>query len=161
VVSRDVNYANLNRFESVHHDVGYERVGRGNNPSNENPVGNKVIERNVNTGDARINDYRGHAQEPVQRQPERSPAPQPRPEVNRTPAPERTVAPPREQRPAPSAFGGNQSGFNPRESSQRGQSSRQEPVREARPAPAPRPEPSRPEPSRPAPAAREEGGKRR
>jgi hypothetical protein len=159
VVNRPVNYGNLNRFETVHHDVGYERVGRVNNPSNDNPVGNKIIERNVNTNDQRINDYRGHAQEPPQPEPARAPAPQPRPETSRPPAPERNVAPPREQRPAPSVFGGNQGGFNPRESSQRGQSSRQEPVRsapEARPAPAPRSEPSRP-----APAAREEGGKRK
>ncbi len=166
VVNHNVNYGNLNRFEGVHRDVGYDNLGRGNagrnNPSgNPAPVGNKIIERNVNTNDPRINDFRGHGQQQSQ------PEPQPRPETNRQQQPSRAVSPPVErpvERPAPSAFGGNQSGFNARESSQRGQSSRQE---QQRPAPPPRVEAPRPAPAprqeapRPAPAAREEGGKKR
>ena len=173
VVNRTVNFGNLDRFDSVHRGVGYDRI-RPTSPAPDNrsfnnggynaPATNKIIQQNFNANDSRINDYRGHVQEPQQ------PQPQPRPEVTRPQAPPRSVesprVQPREERPAPSAFGGNQGGFNARESSQRGQASRQEaqrPAPESRPAPAPRAEPparSAPEP-RPAPAAREEGGRKR
>jgi hypothetical protein len=170
-----VNYSSLNRFQSVHREVGYDHL-RPDNPgrAGKAPAGNKILERNDDTHDTRMNDYRGHVQElprpqadrtpvqePPRRQADRTPAPEPpRREMNRPQPPSRPV----EQHPDRSAFGGNQGGFNPRESSQRGQSSRQEmqrpapaPRQESRPAPAPRQEP----PSRSAPATRDEGGKRR
>jgi hypothetical protein len=196
VVNRNVNYSNLTRFESVHHDAGFQNLHAGNNgrsnPVNNNqPVNNKIIERNLNSNDSRINDYRGHVMaEPQQGQTE--PPPQPSPEVNRQQPSRQAVQPPEQrpneqrseqrpneqrpvqqrqverplERPAPSAFGGNQGGFNARESSQRGQESRQEqqrPAPQPRPAPAPRQEQPRAEPQRsaPAPAAHEEGGKKR
>jgi hypothetical protein len=143
VVSRNVNYNNLGRYDGVHQNVSYSNVRAGNPEGGSAGVNNKIIERNVNTNDSRINDYRGHVMAQPERQGEPSPSPQPRPEAVRP------------QPPAPSAFSGNQGGFSARESSQRGQSSRQEMQRSApapRPAPAPRSAPS-------APASRG-GGKR-
>jgi len=193
VASRPVNYNNLDRFNSVHRSVGYDNVRAGNgvrnNRANPNPPAtNKIIDRNFNANDSRINDYRGRVPETPQRseppqfrqprqdQPRQD---QPRQQVNRPQEPARAVTPPREERRAPSAFGGNQGGFNAHESSQRGQSSRGEMQRpspesrpaprtpESRPAPAPRAPESRPappqhqEPARSAPASRDDGGKKR
>jgi len=184
--SRPVNYNNLDRFNSVHRSVGYDNIRAGNGvrnnrPNPNPPASNKIIDRNFNANDSRINDYRGRVPEA----PQRSEAPQvrqPRQEQSRQEHPQepaRTVTPPREERRAPSAFGGNQGGFNARESSQRGQSSRGEMQRptpesrptprapESRPAPAPRAPESRPappqhqEPARSAPASRDDGGKKR
>jgi hypothetical protein len=154
VINRPVNYSNLSRYDSVHRDVNYQNV-RGGNPASVNredipPAGNKIIQRNVNTSDAILNNFRGHTDQP-RITPPPAPAPQPRPEVTRPP-----VQPPRQVERPPSAFGGNQGGFNARETSQRGQASRQE---AQRPAPAPRPAP---EPrSAPAPAPHSDGGRRK
>jgi len=102
VVGRNVNYAALSRYQSVHHDVTYSnlRVNR-NVMAYKRPVDNevraqatnKVIERNINVNDSRIDAYRGHqAQTPN------------RPEIT--------------------AFGGHQGGFSAQAASQRGQESR-------------------------------------
>ena len=102
VVNRNVNYAALSRYQSVHRDVTYSnlRVNRDVAPyrrtvsaeGRPQPT-NKVIERNINVNDARIDSYRGHqAQAPN------------RPEIT--------------------AFGGNRGGFSAQAASQRGQESR-------------------------------------
>ena len=125
VVNHAVNYGNLNRYNSVHQNVTY-----GNRPAPGNGnVNNRVIERNMNVNDSRIDIYRGHAPEPVV--PNRGES---RPSV---------YAPPPQREPQRnSAFDGNHSSFSSHESSQRGQTSRSEPVRSA-PAPrAPSPPPS-------------------
>ena len=181
VNNRAVNYSNLNRYDSVHHEVSYQNVRGGNRASvnREDIPSNKVIQRNINTSDSILNNFRGRSNEPAQA--ERPSIPEPRQETPRPIAPPRQenprpIAPPRQENPRqepprqverpPSAFGGNQGGFNARESSQRGQSSRQE---AQRPAPAPRPSPpprSAPE-SRPAPApapaepSHSDGGRRK
>jgi hypothetical protein len=70
VVSRIVNYTALNRYQSVHHDVPYSnlRVDRNVvadrrpvNGEGRPPVVNKVIERNIDVSDSRLDSYRGHS----------------------------------------------------------------------------------------------------
>lgn len=120
VLNRPVNYGNLSRYNSVHQNVA-------NGPRGESPgmnVENKVIQRNMNVGDARIQMYRGQGAQVSE--PGR-PAQNERPSVG---APSRQA-----EAQGSYAFGGNRSSFTPREQSQRGQTSRAEPVH---PAPAPR-----------------------
>jgi hypothetical protein len=85
-----VNYNNLNRYRSVHRDVVYNNV-RVNNRENRQVVvernanvNNKIIERNINTNDPRLNTYRGHPpeQDRAARPEFNRPVPN-RPEVNR------------------------------------------------------------------------------
>jgi len=169
VVNRSVNYNSLNRYQSVHRDVHYDNI-RVNNYNrtvidnrtvvnnnrtvinNNRPVENKIIERNINVNDQRIDSYRGHQpqawQQPGRPEANRPEVNQPqgnRPEFNQpvnrpqinTQQPNRPeVRTP--ERPDNSAFGGNRGGFDPRASSQRGQASRTE---AARPAPAAKPAP--------------------
>jgi len=148
VINNTVNYNNLNCYSGVHRNVTYNNVAaavRVNaiNPANRGNVGpparlnnpivvNKIIQRNVNTNDPRIDAYRGR--QPVTAQP-----------LPSATAPARTVAPPETRaraprteavRPAPMpvvrsaprppspVFGGNRSGFDPQAASQRGQASR-------------------------------------
>jgi uncharacterized membrane protein YgcG len=114
VTSRPVNYGNLTRYNSVHQNVDYGNVRANAGVSNTGPannVNNKIIQRNGNVNDARIDLYRGRApDQPTAARPEQ-PAPAP------PRAPERT---------GNSAFGGNRGNFDAKASSQRGQSSRSE-----------------------------------
>jgi hypothetical protein len=90
VVNRSVNYNNLNRYRSIHQDVVYNNV-RVNNRENRQVVvernanvNNKIIERNINTNDPRLNTYRGHPPEQDRAaQPDFSRPVPTRPEVNR------------------------------------------------------------------------------
>ena len=61
VVNRTVNYTNINRYNSVHRDVTYNNLSRnrGPVPNTNNRPGNEVINRNINTNDQRLNNYRG------------------------------------------------------------------------------------------------------
>ncbi|HKO05295.1 MAG TPA: DUF3300 domain-containing protein [Candidatus Acidoferrales bacterium] len=162
VLNRRVNVENLNRYNAVHRDVRYSNVAVGNaERANERvgerpnrPVNNQVVQRNINTSDTRIQDFRGHegggASMTMEGQGRPAPVEQPRPvEQARPPAqpqarPPERPAPPPQARPAPqpvarpnTAFDTEPRTFNPSQSSQRGQSSRQAPV--SRPAPAPAP----------------------
>jgi hypothetical protein len=176
VVQRSVNYNNLNRYSSVHRDVDYNNAGRNNKGAPANPsAGNKIIRRNMDVTDPRIDTYRGHAraQQPVIPENRPSPAAPTRtaPIPPREPAPIARPGPqqpPRDvQRPPASVFGENRSGLDPRATSQRGQASRertnQPATRPAAKAPTPPKErSSRPaaQPAAKAPDAREEGSKR-
>jgi len=153
VVQRSVNYNNLSRYSSVHRDVDYSNAGRNNKGVPANPsAGNKVIRRNIDVTDPKIDSYRGHrpTQQPATqankpppatptrpapstKQEERPPSsqakPQPAPIPPREPA---QVArpgpqqPPRDvQRPPSSVFNDNRGGLDPRATSQRGQISRE------------------------------------
>jgi hypothetical protein len=126
VVNNNVNYSNLNRYNSVHRQVNYNNVtqqnrgngrnfgnpgnsrsqgypvnqgNRGNSGNQGNAVPNKIIQRNMDPTDPRINVYRGRQpiQQPQAQQPSRPPSP---------------------------VYGGDRSGFDPRAASQRGQASR-------------------------------------
>ena len=134
VINRAVNYGNLTRYNSVHQNVTYgssrnEVVASNAAPTNN--VNNKIIQRNGNVNDARIDLYRG-------REPEQPATAQAEPNraVENAPA----AAPPRAtEGTGNAAFGGNRGNFSAKASSQRGQSSRAEA-------------------SHPAPAARSSGG---
>jgi hypothetical protein len=193
VVNRTVNVENLNRFNTVHRDVTYTNAGRtvgragvgaGGSGSGTpgRPVNNQVIQRNINTNDARIQDFRGRegtsgtrttmegqGRPAPQEQPRFTPQAQPRPEArsearpepqSRRPPPRAEAAPavrpqsPPAYRPSPpSAFNVERGTFDPGQASQRGQASRQE---MSRPSPS-----YSPPPVRSAPAPRPSGGGRR
>lgn len=124
VINRTVNVTNLNRFSSVHRNVTYNNVARKNiveNPNNR--VNNRVINRNVNTSDPRLDQYRGRENQPRSTLPSERSAPQP----SNRPAP--PPAPRPQYQPPPHAFGRTEGGFDPRISSQRGQSSRAQTAR--------------------------------
>jgi hypothetical protein len=114
VINRPLNYGALNRYDDIHRTTNFNNF-RGNNRAVSQPpplpirvgnqpppqpvhvtVPNKIITRNVNTADPRINDYRGHV-------------PQPPAQVHV---------------PVTPAFTPVRGGFDPRVTSQRGQTSR-------------------------------------
>ena len=151
VVQRSVNYNNLNRYSSVHRDVNYNNMARSKTDKPASPnAGNKIIRRNMDVTDPRIDTYRGRqpAQQPVTRE-ERPPAPtRPAPPTRQEerpppaqarpqPAPTPQREPPQTARPGPqqpprdvqqppsSVFGGSRGGLDPRATGQRGQASRE------------------------------------
>jgi Protein of unknown function (DUF3300) len=173
VVNRTVNVSNINRYNGVHREVTFNNAGRAQTAAPErNPVNNRVIDRNINTGNPRLDQFRGRASQPA---PPRAapqtyrPAPEPAarpPQVSPAPTPPRPYRPAEQPRarpqapPAPAlsprAFGPSEGTFSPRVASQRGQASRQaasRPAPQARPAPsregAPQAAPSRSAPNHP------------
>lgn len=160
VVNRTVNYTNINRYNSVHRDVNFGNHARGAPAPNPNyRPANQNIDRNINTRDPRLDQYRGHAKQPQLAQPGA------RPQVNRPGAEVAIRAATQAERPAaqgnqpsrparpqanqpaspaaqpqsqlPHAFGRGEGGFPARQQSQRGQESRaSKPSAPARPAPS-------------------------
>jgi Protein of unknown function (DUF3300) len=66
VIDRRVNYGALNRYDDVHRKANFnnfrakERVAPTTPPATRRePFNNKIIDRNINTRDPRINEYRG------------------------------------------------------------------------------------------------------
>ena len=199
VVHRRVNYENLNRYNGVHREVNYSNLAKRNyaggaahpveRPNQApRPVPNQTVQRNIDTRDSRIQDFRGRegpgpkmtiegqgrpekpqAAAPEQGRPEKPqaapeqgrPAPQgggERPEGQR-PAPQRPrPVPPEVRTPErgsqPTAFNTERGTFDNRQTSQRGQESRQE---MNRPAPAPKPS----HPPKPPSGERPSGGKQK
>jgi len=190
VINNTVNYTSLNRYNAVHRDVHYDDVrirrgpggvpdngagrpddrGRGRddrvNPGNTgnqgrgNGANNKIIDRNINTRDPRINTYRGHV--PVTGMPQRgedvrtdrpgqvpvTPMPQrgedARSDRNRTnanpppPPPNRSTYQPVPRvpdRPNTSVYGGGRGPINANDASRRGQNSRNEMSKPSGPPP--------------------------
>jgi len=108
VTARGINYGNLTRYNSVHRNVDYGNAAPVNN------VNNKILQRNGNVNDPRIDLYRGRAAD----QPGAAPS-----EPNRT-EPSAPAASRSTERTGNSAFGANRGNFDAKASSQRGQSSR-------------------------------------
>lgn len=145
VLQRSVNYENLNRYNGVHSGVNYSNLQQRNvSAAGARPgarpgtAPNQLVQRNINTGDARIQDFRGRegGGSSMTMEGQGRPAPQ-RP----TQAPA-AQARPAERPSAPSAFNPERGTFDAQQASQRGQASRQQasrPAPAARPAPAPRP----------------------
>ena len=188
VMQRNVNVNNIDRYRGVHRDVNYnnirdnnERLNRRNNVRVDErparpPVNNRIINRNIDTGNPRLDQYRGReaaprpgrapqapqAQPPAGRQAQPQPMrPAPAPPSRPAPAPPAArpaPAPAAAPRPAPHVFGRTEGNFDPRASSQRGQSSRQQ---MSQPRSAPRPAAQAPAQSKPAPAPAPRGGERR
>jgi uncharacterized membrane protein YgcG len=120
VTARAVNYGSLARYDSVHQDVQYGRSNGISKTASTNNVDNKIIHRNGNVNDARIDSYRGRAPD--------------RPDMTQG-VPNRRAAPAAPERAANPAFGGNHGSIGVKASSQRGQSSR---AQASHPTPAPR-----------------------
>jgi hypothetical protein len=134
VIDRPVNYGALNRYNDIHRGTNFDnlqpRGGVARNvpiPVTRPPITtNKVINRNINTGDPRIGQYRGYSPGPSP--PVRAPAtpavtpgrggysPGSSPQVRAPVAPVRTPGTP--------AFTPDPGGFDPRQASQRGAVSR-------------------------------------
>ena len=94
IVQRNVNYNSLNRYTSVHRDVNYNNLTRDKKSGQSNPdVGNRIIRRNMDVTDRRIDTYRGRP--PVQQ----PPAPEGRP--SRVPPTPSTPLPRRQEKPPP------------------------------------------------------------
>jgi len=191
VVNRTVNVNNINRYNYVHKNVNYNNVqannsranrmnnsnygrpgnapgnnGRsGNSPGGNNRPGvnNKIIDRNIDRGNPRIDQYRGRDNNarndrPPSNQQRPMPAPAQRPENRPNQQQPQTRQQGRQPqgrqasqsqmtRPGPHTFSPSEGNFNPRAASQRGQASRQQPAQQrsapqprgqGRPAPAPR-----------------------
>ncbi len=150
VVSRTVNYTNINRFNSVHRNVNFDNHVR-NAPAasreNDRPA-NANIDRNINSRDPRLDQYRGHVNQQRPSQPAGQPQyNRPAQEANRAATQPARSAPrgnqriqpnlpaaPRANQPAPSAarpqtqpphaFGRGEGGFPAQQASKRGQESR-------------------------------------
>ena len=120
VIRQRVNYRTLDRYDDVHHDANFDRF-RGTNrvitlppPVHETvpyTVHNKVIVRNIDTTDPRLNEFRGHF-------------PKATSQVHL---------------PDPSAFTAGHEGFDAHEASHRGQLSRSQVKVPPPPPPPPHP----------------------
>ncbi len=133
VINNNVNYNNLDRYNSVHREVNYNNVAQnrrgvartggsqvnpgiqGNRENQRNPAAsNKVINRNLNPNDPRIDAYRGRQPlpqpttrgtipaQPTQTRPSPSQVMQPPSLPQGRPAVRDTQATPQMTRPAPS-----------------------------------------------------------
>jgi Protein of unknown function (DUF3300) len=167
VRSVKVNREALNRYSSVHREPTFNREEAG-----VAAAGNKIIQRNIDTRDPRIDAFRGVEQPPATAYQAPAPRHEAAPQVQKTPAPEsrpleiaRPVAQPPEReihepervvhmpesipkaQPSNEAFG-NRGPFEPQAASQRGQASRSEMAQ-----PAPRH--ASPPPPRATPAVRD------
>ncbi|MGH9685356.1 MAG: DUF3300 domain-containing protein [Candidatus Acidiferrales bacterium] len=189
VINRTVNVNNINNYKSVHKNVTYNNVARNNvvvakrtdvrviapAARTNNRVNNAVINRNINTSDPKLNQYRGRpAPVAAQARPAAPAVNRPRPgqPSNARPAARPFVPPNRpyqpagraapaaparaqyQPSPAPHAFGRSETNFKPSVASQRGQASRAQAARP--PAPRYNPPPARPaaRQSAPRPASR-------
>jgi hypothetical protein len=190
VINRSVNVNNINRYNYVHRDVRYNNVQNNNARFNRNGPGggnasgnygrqgnqpgrdyrpgenNKMIDRNIDRGNPRIDQYRGRDNNARNDRPP-NPGTQNRQNPGANGANNDMRVQPRnsqqnQARPSsqivnngPHTFNRNESNFDPRMTSQRGQASREQasrPQPAARPAAQPRAE------NRPAPHG---GGERR
>jgi hypothetical protein len=200
VINRQVNVNNINRYNSVHRDVRYDnvqknnmRVDRGGGPGGNRPgnngnygrpgggspgenrsgVNNKIIDRNIDRGNPRIDQYRGRDNNNNNNNNVRNDRPPNTVQQNRpTPGsnsdmryqnrnPGQTPGRPPVQpsiNNGPHTFNKNESHFDPHVTSQRGQDSRQQAARPqppSHPAAQPRAE------NRPAPAPHGGGERKR
>jgi hypothetical protein len=135
VLNRSVNVNNISRYNSIHRNVTYNnvqvnnaRVNRVNNnvrvnnvQNNRASVNNRTLDRNINTNNSRVNDFRGR-DNTVNRQPNAFQSRGGTNNFNRPSVQQGRTA----QQSAPHAFGRSEGNFDSRYSSQRGQQSRQE-----------------------------------
>jgi Protein of unknown function (DUF3300) len=164
VINRNVNVTNINRYNYVHRNVTYNNVVRRNNfqvanrnlnnrvdNNNVSRVDNKVLNRNIDPANSRINDFRGR--EGLRGRPDLQGQNRPSAQAQNRPPTQAENRPQNDNRPSqvqnqrapqnrppmpdggPHAFGHSEGNFNAQASSQRGQASRQA---MSRPAPAPR-----------------------
>jgi len=143
VVNRSVNVNNLNRYNSIHRNVNYNNVQANNARVNRNfagannarnvqnngqnnaarnfagnnnrPPGNANLDRNINNN-SRTNEFRGRENNSVNNRPANTPQNRGVQQASR----------PAQQNTAPHAFGHSEGNFNSKQTSQRGQASRQQ-----------------------------------
>lgn len=138
VINRRVNYNNLNQYNSVHRDARFdERIRGGQSYKPDARVNNRVINRNIETGDPRLERFRGRPTPPDRAMP--IPQPPARPVEPRVTRPIRPAPSMPTVQPAPHAFGKTEGNFDPGAASQRGQSSRREANRPITPSQPGRP----------------------
>lgn len=190
VVNRTVNVNNLKNYNSVNKNVTYNNVAQNNlkvrnNPSrnvnsvNPNPnrnVNNQVIQRGMNPNDPRLDKFRGRPQPPLTQPNQQTPPAQlgrqgtlrpapgaPRQAVTQAQARPTPQAPQRVYTPPRTPYNVNRGNFDPPQTVQRGQASREQMNRpvprysapQQRSAPAPRySAPQRSAPPRSAPQQR-------
>ena len=187
VINRSVNVNNINRYNYVHRDVRYDNVQTNNARFNRNGSGggsasgnygrqgnqpgrdyrpgenNKMIDRNIDRGNPRIDQYRGRDNNPRNDRPSYAGTQnRPNPGANNDMRVQPRNSQQNQARPSsqivnngPHTFNRNESNFDPRMTSQRGQASREQ---AARPQPAARPAAQPRAENRPAPHS---GGERR
>jgi hypothetical protein len=121
VMDRNVNYVTLNRYNSIHRNVTYDRVRGNRDPRIESRTidsrtqrGNAIINRNMNTSDPRLDRFRG-----------RDDRARPGTAVRTAPDPTRASRPERTSPPDRHAYGRSEGGFDPSVTSRRGQASRE------------------------------------
>ena len=67
VIRRNVNYSNMNRYNYVHRNATFDnRVSNRNVQVQHTQVNNRIIDRNINTNDPRLGQYRGRDNQPRQ-----------------------------------------------------------------------------------------------
>ncbi len=152
VINRSVNISNVNTYTSVHRNVNFDNVAPNRNNANQkyqgnqNPgnnqryqapkVDNRVINRNIDTSNPRLNQFRGHQTpqpQPARPQPYR-PTPQPYRQAPTQPV--RPAEPVRQQQARPQQpYRATPQPYRPTPQPYR------QPVQQARPAPPPRPGP--------------------
>jgi hypothetical protein len=168
VINRSVNVNNINRYNYVHRDVRYNNVQNNNARFNRNGSGggnvsgnygrqgnqpgrdyrpgenNKMIDRNIDRGNPRIDQYRGRDNNARNdRPPNAGTQNRSNPGANNDMRVQPRNSQQNQARPSsqivnngPHTFNRNESNFDPRMTSQRGQASREQ---AARPQPAARP----------------------
>ncbi len=122
VVRNPVNYGNLNRYNTVHRDADFNQVRRQRGPGDQRVQGapppsaapaprpeqhdNKIIRRNIDPNDPRVNANRGRGQLPREgEQAGRTPQPQPGQRDRREEPPRQVTPRPGTQPPQPQAKG--------------------------------------------------------
>lgn len=176
VMTRTVNVNNISRYNSVHRDVRYNNVQNNNARFNRNgrpggggqgdlgrqgnrPAGdyrqgenNRIIDRNIDRSNPRIDQYRGRENNNIRNDRQQNSGGQYRPSPgnndnlrnqNRAPRQSQAQPAPPAVSNGPHTFNKNESHFDPRVTSQRGQASRQQAARpqtSARPPARPRSE---------------------
>jgi hypothetical protein len=200
VINRQVNVNNINRYNSVHRDVKYDNIQKnnmrvdrnggfgGNRPGNNGNYGrpaggspgenrsgvnNKIIDRNIDRGNPRIDQYRGRDNNnnynnnvrndrPPNTVQQNRPTPGSNNDMryqNRNPGQIQGRPPVQPSiNNGPHTFNKNESHFDPHVTSQRGQDSRQQ---AARPQPPPHPAAQPRAENRPAPAPHGGGERKR
>lgn len=122
IVRRRVNYRELDRYNDAHRGTNFDSFhGHRHDtpPPNREPIRNKILVRNFDADDPRLDEYRGRIRPPAE------------PVQVRPPGPPVQV-------PDSPAFDPGQGGFDPRSASRRGQLSRAR-VRPPQPSPPPLP----------------------
>lgn len=140
---RNINYYNLNRYNSIHKDSNFDNRARNRNNYQPNPrVNNRVIQRNIDTGNPQLDRYRGHQQQgapaPPGQRPPQQPAVRPAPEQPVRPAPPVQPTVPSGARPRPQPQPRQQPQPQPRTQPSPGVQTPPQPRQQQQPQPQPR-----------------------